>query len=191
MAFSPDGRYIATGSYDTTVRLWESKTGKEILTLKGHVGPISSLAFSPDGSRIAAAASSGAVCLLNPHGQRDFKTYYKEYVNNLTSISFSHDGNQLILVSIDGTTHMWNAITGQSVQPVQPSQSSGSVSPGNNKHCILQQKVYDEDSSKYPLWLVRDNTDFGHWVSFHGKIIRRDRIGLTSIFDHDIRIRRG
>jgi hypothetical protein len=85
-------------------------------------------------------------------------------------------------VLLMGTTYMWNAITGQSVQPVQPSQSYGSVSPGSNKHCILQQKVYNGDSSKYPQWLVRDNTDFGHWVSFHGKIIGRDRIGLTSIF---------
>jgi WD40 repeat protein len=191
IAISPDGKNIVSGSLDGNICLWDGQTGlpTRLLFLK-NMRKIISLAFSPDGSRIAAATSSGAVCLLNPHDQRDFKTYHKEHVNTLTSISFSHDGNQLILVSIDGTTQMWNAITGQSVQPVQPSQSSGSVSPGSNKHCILQQKVYDGDSSKYPRWLVRDNTDFGHWVSFHGKIIRRDRIGLTSIFDHDIHIQR-
>ena len=47
VAFSPDGKRIATGSGDQTVRVWDAETGTEKLALKGHV--VTSVAFSPDG----------------------------------------------------------------------------------------------------------------------------------------------
>jgi WD40 repeat protein len=56
--FSPDGRYLATGSWDSTVKIWEVETGKEIVTLHGHAGFIYGLAFSPDGARLASASGS-------------------------------------------------------------------------------------------------------------------------------------
>jgi WD40 repeat protein len=53
-AISPDGKRIATGSADQTVKLWDSDTGQEKLALKGHTSPIRSLAFSPDGDRLVS-----------------------------------------------------------------------------------------------------------------------------------------
>ena len=49
VAFSPDGRSIASGSYDDTVRLWDAVTGSHIRTLEGHTDDVNSVAFSPDG----------------------------------------------------------------------------------------------------------------------------------------------
>ena len=51
-SFSPDGSRIVTGSSDRTAKVWDAKTGAELLTLKGHTGGVSSASFSPDGSRI-------------------------------------------------------------------------------------------------------------------------------------------
>ena len=48
-AFSPDGRRVITGSRDTTARLWDAETGREIAVLQGHTMPVTSAAFSPDG----------------------------------------------------------------------------------------------------------------------------------------------
>ena len=49
VAFSPDGKRLASAGWDRTVKVWDAQTGQELLTFKGHSGRISSVAFSPDG----------------------------------------------------------------------------------------------------------------------------------------------
>jgi WD40 repeat protein len=54
LACSPDGRRLATGSEDRTVKLWDTTTGEEVFTLRGHTAGLLCVAFSPDGRRIAS-----------------------------------------------------------------------------------------------------------------------------------------
>src|SRR5712692_5744528 len=56
IAFSPDGRLIASGSGDKTVKLWDVATGNQLRSLEGHAERVSSVAFSPDGRVIASAS---------------------------------------------------------------------------------------------------------------------------------------
>ena len=56
VAFSPDGKRLASASGDNSVKVWDAQTGKETLTLKGHTGRIESVTFSPDGQRLATGS---------------------------------------------------------------------------------------------------------------------------------------
>src|SRR5262245_33255507 len=63
VVYSPDGKRLATGSEDHTVKLWDAATGQELLTLKGHSDGVVSVAFSPDGKRLATGSVDPTVKL--------------------------------------------------------------------------------------------------------------------------------
>src|SRR5260370_1175957 len=61
VAYSPDGKVIATGSYDRTAKVWEAATGKEIVTLNGHSATVDAVAFSPDAKTLATGSYASTV----------------------------------------------------------------------------------------------------------------------------------
>ena len=66
VAFSPDGRLLATASLDGTARLWDPATGEHRRTLTGHTGWVHGVAFSPDGRLLATASDDGTARLWDP-----------------------------------------------------------------------------------------------------------------------------
>ena len=65
VAFSPDGRILASGSVDNSIRLWNVDTEKHIRTLIGHTGQIKSIKFSSDGKTLASCSIDGTILLWN------------------------------------------------------------------------------------------------------------------------------
>jgi WD40 repeat protein len=63
VAFSPDGKQVVSGSYDSTVRLWDAVTGVSLQTLEGHSDYVNSVAFSPDGQQLASRSDDKTVRL--------------------------------------------------------------------------------------------------------------------------------
>jgi WD40 repeat protein len=61
VAISADGKRVVSGSWDGTVKVWDAAAGQEKLSLQGHTGPVSSVAFSPDRKRIASGSEDGTV----------------------------------------------------------------------------------------------------------------------------------
>jgi eukaryotic-like serine/threonine-protein kinase len=109
MAFSPDGRRLASGSADKTIRLWELATGKDMAVLRGHEEPILWLSFSRDGGRICSlteksgrlwdAATGRAIATLG--GPQDEATAV-----------FEPDGGRLVVGS-ERQVSTWDATTGR------------------------------------------------------------------------------
>ncbi len=105
VAFSPDGKTIATASGDKTVKLWNLE-GKELQTFKGHSDTVESVAFSPDGKTIATASRDKTVKLWNLDG-RELQTF-KGHSDAVWSVAFSPDGKTIATASWDKTVKLWN-----------------------------------------------------------------------------------
>ncbi len=74
VAFSPDGKYLASGSEDKTVKLWSVESHKEITTLQGHSSHVLSVAFSPDGKYLASGSLDRTVKLWSVESQKEVTT---------------------------------------------------------------------------------------------------------------------
>jgi WD40 repeat protein len=120
-AFSADGRRVATASYDGTVRVWDTASGREIGPARWHTNDgagmtlLFQVGFSPDGSRVVSAGNRDARIWDVESGA--LLTPPLAHANEVRFAAFSPDGQRVLTASLDRTARLWDAENGAPIGP--------------------------------------------------------------------------
>ena len=113
VTFSPDGRYIVSGSYDSTIQLWDAQTSGQLGNpLQGHTDWARSVAFSPDGRYIVSGSSDRTIRLWDAQTGGQVGNPLQGHTDSVNSVVFSPNGRHIVTGSSDKTIQLWEAQTG-------------------------------------------------------------------------------
>lgn len=107
LAFSPDGRMLATGDLFHAVKLWDLNSHKQLLSLEGHTESISVVAFSADGKTLASGGLDNLITLWSVD-TGDVLATFNGHEHYISGLAFSPDGKTLASSSSDGSVKLWN-----------------------------------------------------------------------------------
>ncbi len=189
VSFSPNGKILASASWDNTIKLWDVKSGREIRTLERHTDGVNSVSFSPNGKILASASWDNTIKLWNIESGREIRTL-ERHTDGVNSVSFSPNGKMLASASNDSTIKLWNVESGQEIRTLKgynSSVSSVSFSPNgkilaSNSYGTI--KLWDIESGLEIRTLER-HTDGVNSVSFspNGKILASNSYGTIKLWN--------
>ena len=169
-AFSPDGRYVITGSNDFTLKLWDVASGKMMRTLEGHTSPVEKVAFSPDSQYVLSTERRPPA----KHETRIWEVGFGVESRTLpfdlfNKVSFSSDGRYILT-----GTRIYDFLTGEIVLSV-PAQKANMATFSPDGHVILTKshgklELWDMWALKVYWYLMQ--LDMGPDCYYHTKKIR-------------------
>ena len=162
IAFSPDGKRLASAGFDHSTKLWDATTGKEIQDLVGHDAEAFAVSFSPDGQTLASGGNDMTIRLWNVADGRMIRTITTD--GSVTSLAFSPDGRTIASGGF-GAPFLWNAKSGEKLKRLDK-PSSGEKSDRFDEKFIYS-VAWSPDGK-----LVAAGTNDGSiilWDAFTGK----------------------
>ncbi|MFI5797380.1 protein kinase [Streptomyces sp. NPDC051677] len=186
--FSPDGATLASSSTDHTVKLWDVGTRKNTGVLSGHMGAISAMRFTPDGSLLAAAADDideHTISLWDVSTHTERRTLTVGEDTSVVSLAFSPDNHTLASVDEDGTILVWDVRSGRKTATIRENTSDafpvefsvtslflGGFDSGNRPH------RWDVVTGRPVSVAARD----GNWATISGSTVSiRDGSGSSRL----------
>ena len=141
VVFNPDGKTLASGSSDCTIKLWNVATGKNVAMLNAQPDEVTCVAFSPDGKTLASGSyyCDDPDSLTMAHGtlhnaiklwdvaSSKLTATLKGHTDPITSVAFNHDGGTLASGSWDKTIKFWDVATGKNIATMENTDGVKSV----------------------------------------------------------------
>ncbi|MDW3211832.1 MAG: caspase family protein [Reichenbachiella sp.] len=124
VVYSPDGKFIATGSRDNSIKLWEVSTGREIRTFLGHINPVNIVAFDPSGRWLASGSSDNSIIIWEVATGK-IKQKIEGHDRRVSSLNFNSDGSQLASGGWDRLAYVWRVSTGEKLGEYKGNPATG------------------------------------------------------------------
>jgi WD40 repeat protein len=148
VAFSCDGKYIVSGSHDSTVRVWDTATGIQLCIMTDHEDAVNSVTFSGSGKKLRVISGSRdcTVRVWDPITGGQLRTMKHEQV--VTSVAASHDSQLIVSSSGKGTIWVWDVMARTPLLVVQGHDDT----------------VTSAGLSSDNKWIVSGSSDYGSWA---------------------------
>jgi WD40 repeat protein len=179
VAFSPNGRTLASGSADSEIRVWDVRGHTEVgVPLADHQGFVYSVAFSPDGSTLASGSGDGTIRLWDTQTRKQPSEQLTGHGSYVYSVAYSPDGQTLASGSNDGTLRLWEVSdwrnpkplatlpTGSPAWSVAFSPDGGTLASGSGDGKVRLWDVRDRRKPKGPNNTVDSHANVVYSVAF-------------------------